>query len=62
MSKRPKRKAGAQRDLFASRSRKKKPSGGARKKTATKAKTSARAKAASRSEKGYTAEIGRAHV
>ena len=55
MSKRPKRKAGAQRDLFASRSRKKKPAGGARKKTATKAKTPARAKAASRSEKGYTA-------
>jgi topoisomerase IV subunit B len=49
VSKRPKRKAGAQRDLFASRgtSRKKKPAGGAKK--------SAPSKAPSHAEKGYTA-------
>jgi len=49
VSKKPKRKAGGQRDLFASRgaSRKKKPAGGAKK--------TARSKAPSRSEKGYTA-------
>jgi len=49
VSKRPKRKAGAQRDLFASRgdSRRKKP--------ASSAKKSGRGRTPSRSEKGYTA-------
>jgi len=55
VAKRPKRKAGGQRDLFASRGRSKKPAGGARKKPASRAKKPAPSKTTSRAEKGYTA-------
>jgi len=55
VAKRPKRKAGGQRDLFANRGRSKKPAGGARKKFASRPKKTARSKATSRSETGYTA-------